>query len=414
MISQDKLSQLHQNLITFKQRKFDQYNWQHNARPEQLIPDSDWHTWCVIAGRGFGKTRTGAEAVRQMVEQGYRRIGFIGASINDIRNIMIEGHSGLMSTYPESSRPEYYPSINLIKWPNGARGYTISADNPENIRGYQFDLVWLDEFAKFHNPEGCWHQVCMSLRLGDKPRSIITTTPKPLEILKNLISQPTTHCTTGSTYDNKHLSEQFLANLNNTYSNTSFARQEIYGDILHGYTLWSPNDIRYSTAPSAFNEIVIAIDPAVTANHNSDETGIIVIGLHDGKVYIIEDASIHASPKVWMQKVIDLYNQYAADKIIIEVNQGGDLFKDMFHAAGITQLIEVRATQNKFRRAQQAFMFYEKGLVYHVKKMPKLESQMLAMSEHSNCAKSPDRLDALVWGVISCIQCSGQGIITMW
>ena len=410
-----KLEQLKQSLIKFKHQKYDLYNWEKTARPEQKIPKSHWNTWCIIAGRGFGKTRTGAEAVRTLVDKAeYRSIGLIGASINEIRNVMLDGCSGLLSIYPQHKKPKYYPSINLIKWNNGAKGYIISADNIESIRGYQFDLVWIDEFAKLQDPDKCWNQISMALRLGNHPKAIITTTPRSIQILKQLMKRHDTYYTSGSTHHNQHLSQNFLDKIKDTYHNTVFSRQEIYGEIIDLYTLWSPNTILYTDSPDSFDEIIISIDPAITCNNNSDETGIIVIGHLNRVYYILEDASIKSSNQVWISKTIDLYQRYRASKIVIEINQGGHIFKEIFNSAGIRNIVEMRARENKFTRAQQAFMLYEKKQVYHTRKFAELEEQMLDISQSKKHNKSPDRLDALTWGLIYFLKNTFSDIIDIW
>lgn len=394
-----KLRRIRELLLMLKKKRYE-YDWSVQARPEQKIPDSDWSTWCIIAGRGFGKTRTGAEAVREFVKRGYCNIGFIGRSINEIRQIMIEGTSGLLSVYPPDQKPKFYPSLNTIRLSNEAKGYLVSADMPDNIRGYQFDLVWLDEFAKFLYPDECWKQVNMSLRLGKKPRAIITTTPRKIDILERILSKKSTYHTTGTTYANKaNLSEDFIKDISEEYEGTHFANQEIYGQITSNSSPWDEGYIQYSNIPEKFDRIVISVDPAVTYNVNSDETGIVIVGKYQNKFYVLGDHSMKAQASVWIKYVANLYKEYKANTIIIEVNQGGSLYSDMFKEYGIFSITEVRAMSNKADRAQLTLILYQKQLVHHVNQFKLLEKQLSNFSWINKNQKSPDRVDALTWAL---------------
>lgn len=228
------------------------YVWEIHARPNQRVPEGDdWRVWLILAGRGFGKTRTGAETIRQWVDSGhYRRIALIGDNILNAQQIMVEGVSGLLQCYPPGKQPRYERSKQQIVWPNGAVAQIFSAEGYENLRGPQFDAAWIDEFAKFRAPERVWEQLMLSLRLGASPRCIVTTTPRPIRILTELMKQKDTVITRGSTFDNAaNLSERFIATIKSQYANTQIAAQEVYGHIIDQLqgALWRRSMIRYQT-----------------------------------------------------------------------------------------------------------------------------------------------------------------------
>jgi phage terminase large subunit-like protein len=363
------------------------------ARPEQLLPPGDsW--WLLLAGRGFGKTRAGSEAIKKLVYTGYRRICLIGATFQEVRRVMVEGESGLMQVSPEA---RYYPSLGSIVWPNGAEAQIFTAENPEALRGPQFDCAWLDEFLKFKEPQLVWDQLMMTLRLG-RPRLIITSTPRPIPILKQLLSDPKIFVTRGTTFDNmKNLAPAFLNSIRG-YEGTPFARQEIYGEIVTDIApLWSSSWIQYLDEMPVLEEVIIAIDPAVSSHQTSDETGMIVLGRSAGKFYVLHDHSKRGSVRDWVQTAIELYYRYGARKIIIETNQGGELTKTLLlQLDPRLSIYEVRASKSKYTRAYQASILYLQGLVYHAKGLYQLEEQML---NFENLSGSPDRVDALVWGL---------------
>ena len=369
-------------------------SWDLMARPEQLLPHGNWYGWFLLAGRGFGKTRTGSESIKKLIQMGYRRICLIGATLQEARRVMVEGESGLMSISPEA---RYYPSLGSIVWPNGAEAQIFTAENPEALRGPQFDCAWLDEFLKFKNPQSVWEQLIMTLRLG-QPRAIITSTPRPIPILKQLIKDPNILITRGTTLDNiANLPKPFLDSILQ-YEKTPFARQEIYGEILDDIPpIWSVDSIQHLDEIPSLEEVIISIDPAVSDHQASDETGIIVIGKTAGCFYVLYDYSSHWSVLDWSQKAIQLYYKYQARKIIIETNKGGELSKTLLlQLDPKVSIYEVRASKNKYTRAQQASILYLKGLVYHTRHLYELENQMLNFEQLTG---SPDRVDALVWGL---------------
>jgi phage terminase large subunit-like protein len=381
-------------------KRWVKYDWNQNARADQMAPQ-EWGTWLILAGRGFGKTRTGAETVRKLIEeQNYRRICLLGETINEVRRIMIEGNSGILNIYPHHERPKYYPSLNMIVWKNGAVAHGFSAENTESLRGPEFDLVWIDELAKFPNPEECLNQVKMTMRIGD-PKLIITTTPKPIKVIKELSSDCKVHVTRGTTLDNKqNLSANFIDSILQEYGNSKFGLQEIYGEIVENdcVQLWHKNNIMYTDQNiNEMEDVVIAVDPAVTFNHGSDETGIIVVGRKQNKFYVFDDKSIKSSVLDWASVVVSLSYLYNNSAVVIEINQGGNLAKELIlQIDPRIKIHEVRASKSKMFRAQPISALYNRGLVLHAKKLPELERQML---EFATLNHSPDRVDAMIWGI---------------
>jgi len=396
-------------------------DWHEIARKEQLIP-KDWHwIWLILAGRGFGKTRTGAETIMEMVNSGkYKHIAIIGRTIEEARDVMVEGISGLLSTTiaqkmfhneenkiedPDILKFKFYRSKNVIIWENGARAYLLSGNNYQKLRGYQFDLVWLDEFAKYKFPEKLWEQVLFTLRIGEDPKCIITTTPKPLRILKRLTELNDVCVTNGSTFDNKeNLSKRFLQIMQDYYANTWVGKQELDGILLMDKenTVWKREDIVYKEIDrNALSRVVIGVDPAVSSKEDSDETGIIVAGLgYDEKFYVLDDLSGKYSPSQWAKIVCRACHDYKAGKIIAETNNGGDFVGEVLRAAEANvPFKQTKALKGKISRAEPISMLYESNRVYHTKEFLELEEQMCDMSYDEPNSKSPDRVDALVWAI---------------
>lgn len=383
------------------------------ARENQLPPNGDWRTWIILAGRGFGKTRSGAEWVRSCVESGnYGRVALVGATAADVRDVIVEGESGILAISSPAFRPKYEPSKRRITWPNGAQASTFSADEPDRFRGPQHDLCWLDELAAWKYPEA-YDQIQFGLRLGNKPRQMITTTPRPTKLIKEIIADPTTYVTRGSTYDNKdNLAPSFLEQIIKKYEGTRLGRQELNAEILddNPHALWKYEQIdalRVYRAPLTLNRVVVAIDPAVTSHAGSNETGIIVAAIGtDDHGYVLADLSISASPDEWGRAAVQAYYQYSADRIIGEVNNGGDLIESLIRNVDPNVSYKsVRATKGKAIRAEPISALYEQSRIHHVGYFPKLEDQMCNFdpAEYSDSASrksndSPDRLDALVWG----------------
>ena len=397
-------------------------SWSEIARKEQIMPkDNDRWLWLILAGRGFGKTRTGSETVMDAANSGiYKHIGLIGKTLNETRDVMVEGTSGLLSTTiaqkltnsiehnttdPFISNFKYYKSLNKIKWQNGAIAYLLSGDNYEKLRGYQFDFVWIDEFAKYKNPREFWKQILFTLRLGNNPKAIITTTPKPIKILKELSESNFTHLTRGSTFDNKdNLSPKFIETMIQIYKGTRLGKQELEGEITleKENTLWKRHNIRYKWIDERnLSRVVIGIDPAVTSGENSDETGIIIAGTgYDELIYIIEDLSGKFKPPEWAKIACRAVYDFRASCIVAETNNGGDLVREMIRS--IDPNIPFKAThaiKGKVARAEPISMLYESNRVFHIKEFTELENQMCDLSYDEKLDYSPDRVDALVWAV---------------
>lgn len=380
------------------------YDWASQARPEQLPPPGDWFSWMILAGRGFGKTRAGAETVRQWITGGkHKRIALIGHTEADAREVMIQGESGLLNVFPEGEKPTYQSSRRLLTWPNGAIAMSYSADRYDQLRGPQFDGAWIDELAKFRNPEATWNHLMLALRLGEQPRVIITTTPRPIPFIKKLLRQDSGCLVTrGSTFDNKNnLSPIFLEQIRKQYEGTSLEAQEIYAQVLDTQEdlLWQPEDFQYDREGySSFKRIVIALDPTVQEDAQGDETGIIVaaLGAND-KGYILGDYSGPYTPALWAAKVVSLYHQYKAHEIIAEINNGGHLITSMIQT--LDQSIRVKPvwakTDKKTRSIPISFLYQQRRII-HLKRFEKLEHQML----HFGQKQMPDdRVDALVWAL---------------
>ena len=385
--------------------------WLKTARPNQLLPKGEWSTWLILAGRGFGKTRTGAESLRLLIEKhGYRRIALIGASQIQTRSIMVEGVSGILSCYKDTSRaPKIRGSKQELVFKNGAVATCFGGDQVDQLRGPQFDLAWIDEFSKFRRPEALLEQLSFSLRLGHAPKCIITTTPRPLKILEELIKREDVVMTKGSTFENeKNLAPTFLTQVAKQFQHTKLGAQELYGEILSEQegALWQRSMIHYKQPEydhrglPDLSRIVISIDPATTHHDKSDETGITVVGVDKaGYAYVLEDLSGRHSPLSWGQKAVDAYHKYKADRIIAETNKGGDLVERVIRSIDPSASYkEVRATRGKSTRAEPVAALYESERIYHVRPFTKLEEQMCSYVPGIT-SKSPDRIDALVWGM---------------
>lgn len=375
------------------------------ARPDQILPAGDWEIWLVLAGRGFGKTRTGAEAVREEVMSGRsERIGLIAETAADARDVMV---AELMRIFPKADRPVYKSSKRSVEFQNGAIAFTYNATEPDQLRGPQHDFLWHDEAAKWRYARETWDQAQFGLRLGKHPRQIITTTPRPIELIKAIVAgqEGKVHVTRGSTMDNRaNLAASFLDRIQKRYAGTRLGRQELEAEILGDLpgALWSMASLdayRLREAP-AMGRIVVSVDPAVTATEQSDEHGIIVAGIADDqRGIVLEDATLSGSPAEWARRAVSLYRSWNADGIVVEVNQGGDMVAHTIRAIDPTaHIIEVRASRGKHVRAEPIAALYEQGRIAHVGGFPELEAQMTQMTTSGfEGAGSPDRVDALVW-----------------
>ncbi|MBN9276970.1 MAG: DNA-packaging protein [Hyphomicrobium sp.] len=396
------------------------HDWQVWTRDDQLAPiatetGQPWQTWRILGGRGSGKTRAGAEWVRARAlglgteqDEPARRIALVGLTIAQVRSVMIEGVSGLLAVHAPHERPHFDVSRNQIQWPNGAIAQMYAADDPDNLRGPQFDAAWCDELAKWRRAQHAWDMLQFALRLGRHPRAVVTTTPRSIALLKKLMADEATVTSRAKTTDNAaNLAPSFLSSVLKRYGGTALGRQEIDGEIVEdrGGGLWRKSwlDQHRVAAPPELARIVVAVDPPVTSNTNSDACGIIVAGLGaDGRAYVPADRTIRGrEPTVWARAAIAAYRDFAADRIVAEVNQGGDLVVGVMRQVDASVPIRaVRATRGKWVRAEPVSTLYAEGRVIHVGEWPDLESQMCAFGADGLAqGKSPDRLDALVWAL---------------
>jgi phage terminase large subunit-like protein len=381
------------------------------ARPNQIQPAGKWVHWLLLAGRGFGKTKTGAETVREWAREKLPApIHIVAPTAADIRKVMIEGPSGLMSCYPPNEQPIYQPSLgHLITWPNGNIAYCFSADEPERLRGPQCCRYWADEVCAWNYAEAAWDMLMFGFRIGDDLRGVITTTPKPIQLLKDIIANPATVVTRGSTYDNRNnLAPEFFAEIIRKYEGTRIGRQELNAEVLEDLpgALWTREMIESARIEQGavkwdmIVRVVVAIDPAVTASEKSDETGIIAAGLtRSGHVLVLDDVSCRESPLGWARQAVALFKFRRADRIVAEVNNGGDLVAANLQAVDPNiPFRAVHASRGKAVRAEPIAALYEQGRVHHVGMFPLLEDQMCSWVPGLT-EKSPDRMDALVWAI---------------
>lgn len=380
-----------------------EHDWSFWARPSQLAPAGAWLCWMVLAGRGFGKTRMGAEWVRSKALDPQARIALVGATRAEARAIMVEGQSGVLNVSSLAERPLYEPSKQQLSWPSGALGYLYSADQPDQLRGPQHSAAWVDELAKFRQADALWDMLIMGLRLGAAPQAMVTTTPRPMALLKALVADSDTRVTRGSTWANaRNLAPRYVEQMAARYEGTRLGAQELEGQLLEDIegALWAYKDIEAARLKQAepLTRIVVAIDPPVTAHAGSDACGLIVAGRDDaGHGYVLADVTLEqASPDEWARKAVEAYEHYAADRVIAEVNQGGDLVETVLRTQHARiPYRAVRATRGKNVRAEPVAALYEQGRIHHVGTFAALESQLCSFVPGQ--ASSPDRLDALVW-----------------
>ena len=383
------------------------YDWPFWAREKQLPPDGDWRVWLILAGRGFGKTRTGAEWIRAALESGRcQRAAIMGATAGDVRDVMVEGESGILAIAPPWERPRYEPSKRRLTWKSGSVATLLSADDPDQVRGHQFDMAWADEIAAWPQPEA-WHNLMMALRLGPRPQCIATTTPRPKDWLKRIAEAADTRLIQGRSTENRlNLAPGFLAAMENTYGGTRLGRQELDGEFLTDVpgALWRRDRLEADRlAPGerpALDRIVIAIDPAASHHAASNETGILVAGRAAETAFILEDLSGRLAPNDWAVRAIDAYHRHDADRIVAEVNQGGDMVEQVLRSVDPSVPLRlVRASRGKQTRAEPVAALYEQGRVRHVGRLDLLEDQMCSFTGASGGNGSPDRVDALVWAL---------------
>lgn len=378
------------------------YDWDWNARPNQIIPVGDWTTCLVMAGRGFGKTRVGSEWVKEMIKTN-KYVNLMGATKDDAIDIMINGESGILNCCNKWERPEY--KNKQLLWPNGAISLIFSAEEPERLRGKQHMKLWADELGAWRYPDS-WDQAMFGLRLGKHPQALITTTPRPTKLIKSIVNDPNTIVIRGSTYDNReNLAPSFFNKILDKYEGTRLGRQELNAELLEDNenALWTTSMIealRVKEYKGQFLRIVVAIDPAVTSSEEADFTGIVVAGKgEDGHYYVIEDLTMIGKPGEWAATAVRAFHKYKADKIIGEANNGGDMIEAVIRAIDYNiNYKKVTATRGKLLRAEPIAALYEQEKVHHIGCFSKLEDQMVNFTGDPK-EKSPDRLDALVWAL---------------
>ena len=390
--------------------------WLQTARPTQIEAVGDWSIWLILAGRGWGKTRTGAENILTYAMRNPNVIcGVVAPTSGDLRRVCFEGPSGLSRLVAREclldTEKAYNKSAMEIKLWNGSIIQGYAAIEPDRLRGPQFHRIWADELAAWRYPE-TFNQMLFGLRLGDDPKLIITTTPRPTKLIKEIVQSKTTKLTTGTTFDNAdNLSDQAIQTLRDKYENTRLGRQELLGEILEDFegALWNYGMFdrnRLEEAPE-LQRIVVAIDPAVTSGEEADETGSVVAGRGvDNRFYVLEDATLRGSPDRWMRKAVDLYYLHKADRIIAETNNGGDLVERLLRTIDRSvSYKKVNASRGKLVRAEPVEALYEQQKVSHVGLFTSLEDQLCT---YTGGGKSPDRLDALVWAITELSTSSGN------
>ena len=390
------------------------------AMPHQLPPKGDWRSWVIMGGRGAGKTRAGAEWVRAQVEGARpldagrcRRVALVGETIEQVREVMIFGDSGVLACSPADRRPDWEATRKRLVWPNGAVATVHTAHDPEGLRGPQFDAAWVDELAKWKKAEETWDQLQFALRLGDDPRVCVTTTPRNVGVLKKLLASPSTVTTHAPTEANAaNLAGSFLEEVRARYRGTRLGRQELDGVLLADAegALWTSERIETGRVRDVplLDRIVVGLDPATTAGAGSDECGIVVVGAQtqgppqDWRAVVLADCTVQgATPSGWARAAISAMVQYGADRLVAEVNQGGQMVVEVLRQVDpLVPVKSVHASRGKVARAEPVAALYEQGRVGHVAGLDALEDQMCRMTARGfEGTGSPDRVDALVWAL---------------
>jgi phage terminase large subunit-like protein len=388
-------------------------DWEIFPHPHQVAPalaqnGAPWVTWLILGGRGAGKTRAGAEWVRAVVRTPGQRVALVGESEHEVREVMVEGVSGLIGVHARRERPLWIPSRRRLEWSNGSVAEAFSADDPESLRGPQFHAAWCDELAKWPRAEKAFDMLQFALRLGPRPRQVVTTTPRPGALLKRLLAAPTSAVTRAGTAANAyHLSPVFLSSVVARYQGTRLGRQELDGELIEDNpdALWARSMLEAARVEAAppLARIVVAVDPPGSSRPGSDACGIVAAGrAADGLFYVLEDWTAPGlRPAGWGNKAIGLYHRLSANLIVVEVNKGGEAVREVLHGIDPDVPVqEVNATRGKYLRAEPVALLYEQGKVRHVRGFPLLEDEMCEFGPQGlSSGRSPDRLDALVWAL---------------
>lgn len=400
-----------------------EYDWRFWARPNQIAPEGEWLTWLALAGRGFGKTEAGAQWVRERVASGARSIALIAETQKDLEEVMV---ARLIAIHPPKEAPTVrYKPVRLL-WPNGAVALGYNGTEPNQLRGPEFDTAWCDELAKYRYARDTWDMLQFTMRSGPDPRVFVTTTPRPIPVLREILNDPTTVVSRGSTFDNAgNLPAKFLKKLRDRYAGTRLGRQELNAELLDDLpgALWTREMIdekRVREAPE-FVRVVVAVDPSGTkgGSDNGDEIGIVVAGKGiDGRAYVLADRTCKLSPAGWGRRTVDAYEEFNADRVIAERNFGGAMVEHVIRTTDRNVAFrEVTASRGKVARAEPVAALYEQGRVSHVGSMPELEDQMCNMAPEGYAGDgSPDRADALVWALHELMldQMDGEGIMEFY
>lgn len=412
-----RLTPLHigRHISRLKQEERDEYDYVFSttAHPGQLPPDGDWRTWLVMAGRGFGKTRAGAEWVRAVAEtDGEARIALVAATLGEARGVMVEGESGLLACCPPHNRPVYEPSLRRVTFANGAQAFLYGANEPESLRGPQHSHAWCDEVGKWTGAHGratrTWDNLLLGLRLGEDQRIVATTTPRAVPLVRRLYDGEAVTVTRGKTADNGFLPERFRRAMKVEFGRSLLARQELEGELIDEIegALWSRaliEDCREDAASAPARRVVIGVDPPASAE--GDACGIVVCALgEDGIARALADCSVRRpTPERWARAVAEAARAWQADRVVAEANNGGAMVRSVLHAADIALPVRlVHASRGKAARAEPVAALYESGRARHVGQLPQLEDELcglLAAGGYEGPGRSPDRADALVWGM---------------
>jgi phage terminase large subunit-like protein len=395
------LNRLHHDFEIFAHR--------HQKPPDIGRNGEPWTTWLILGGRGAGKTRAGAEWVRAVaLADKDARIALVGETEHEVRSVMVEGVSGLLAVHRRDERPQWTPTLRRLQWRNGAVAEIFTAESFEGLRGPQFSAAWCDELAKWRQAENAFDMLQFGLRLGGRPRQVITTTPRPIPLLKKLVDDPATALTRAGTAANAlNLAPAFVEQVLARYKGTRLGRQEIDGEIIEerADALWTRAGLescRVAAAPD-LARIVVAVDPPASSKRGADACGLVVAGrAADGTIYVLQDASVSGlTPQGWALKAVSLWRQHQADSLIAEVNQGGEMVKAVIREADPdVPVTAVHATRGKYHRAHPVSQLYEQGRVKHAGTFPELEDEMCDFGiDGLSSGRSPDRLDALVWAV---------------
>jgi len=382
--------------------------WDAWAHRGQFPDDGDWRIWLIMAGRGYGKTRAGSEWIHRLARSdGTLRFALVGATIEDVRKVMIEGESGLIKTVQTGDHVEWNPGRGELVFGTGAMAFVYSAECFEKLRGPEHHHAWCDELGKWNHADGCWDNLMLGLRLGEKSRVLVTTTPRSIPLMQRLVHEPGVELRGGSTGQNHNLAEDFIATVKALYAGTRWGRQELDGELIEDVAgaLWSRDLLERQrvAAPPDLNRIVIGVDPPVS--DHGDACGIIAVGLGaDGKAYVLADHSVTgASPEGWARAVAGAVEAWNADRVVAEDNQGGAMVESTLRAADLAMPVKrVHASRGKSARAEPVAALYEAKRAYHVGAFPELEDQMCGLISgggYEGPGRSPDRADALVWAM---------------